>query len=232
MSISALSSTSAASALSFLSRLSSTNSTNSASSAGSTTNTTGVRPPPPPPKDGGGFADAIAEALASIGISEVGTDSSGSAAASSAEATDASADANDVAAALGSFLQSLMGALHAQHSDNAEAPPPYGEQQGGAGGPGKLESDLQSLIAEVGAGASSSATDGSDSADAVDQLESAFANLLDKLGAGTDASSADGTASTDSTGTDAASKLAAFLQALSAKVGGSGVSGNLVNTTV
>jgi hypothetical protein len=229
MSISALSSTSAASALSFLSRLSSTNSASSAASTNSTSGADRVRPPPP--KDGGGFADAIAEALASIGISDVGTESSASASGTSAtaEATDGSTDANDVAAALGSFLQSLMGALHAQHSDNAEAPPPYSEQQGGAGGPGKLETDLQSLIAEVSAGTSSSATDGSDSADAVDQLESAFANLLDKLGAGTDASATGGT---DSTGTDAASKLAAFLQALSAKVGGNGASGNLVNTTV
>ncbi|NVM79715.1 hypothetical protein FHW83_005556 [Duganella sp. SG902] len=206
MSISALSSTSA---LSFLSRLSSTN--NISSQSGSAE---GVRPPPPP--EGGGFADAIAEALKSIGVTDdAGADTS--AASASTETSDsATNDATDVAAALGSFLQSLMGALHAQNSAGAETPPPYGEQQGG---PGKLESDLQSLIARLTSTDGAAATE---SGDSVDQLESSFANLLDKLGVSTD--------SGDST--DSASKLAAFLQTLSTKVDGHGVSGNLVNTTV
>ena len=221
MSISALSSSSAASSLSFLSRLSSTNKNSSNS-------TDGVRPPPPP--DGGGFADAIADALKSIGISDTSTSTSStdaSAAASSSDST-STTDGTDIAAALGSFLQSLMGALHAQNSGN-DAPPPYSEQQGSGapGGPGKLELDLQSLIAKLGSGSDSAttSTDGADSGDAVDQLESAFGNLLDKLGTSS-------TASSDSTSNDAATKLAAFLQALSAKVGGNGTSGNMVNTTV
>jgi hypothetical protein len=147
-----------------------------------------------------------------------------------------------VAAALGSFLQSLMGALHAQNSSN-DAPPPYSEQSaGGQGGPGKLDSDLQSLIAKLSSGTtdgtSTDSSDGADSSDAVDQLESSFANLLEKLGVST-STGTDSTASTDSTdsststsSSDATSKLEAFLQALSAKVGNHGSSGNLVNTTV
>lgn len=215
MSISALSSSSAAGALSFLSRLSSTNSISSKSNS-----TEGVRPPPPPPEEGGGFADAIAEALKSIGITDASSDSS-TAAASTDISDGTTTDSTDVAAALGSFLQSLMGALHAQHSDSAEAPPPYGEQQGG---PGKLETDLQSLIAELASGTTSAdSTASTDSSDTVDQLESTFANLLDKLGVSTD--SADGSASADT-------RLTAFLQALSSKVGGNGTSGNLVNTAV
>jgi len=201
MSISAIGSPSAASQLSFLSRLSSTNSASSAQ---------GVRPPPPP--DGGGFADAIAEALKSIGISDSGSD------ATAATASTDTSDTTDVTAAQGSFLQSLMGALHAQRSESAEAPPPYGEQQGGASdGPGELQSDLQSLLSKLSSGTS----------DAVSELESSFANLLDKLGGIAAADSTDSTA-----GTDADSKLAAFLQALSTKVGGNGSSGNLVHTAV
>ncbi|WP_343733211.1 hypothetical protein [Duganella sp.] len=217
MSLSALSSSSAASALSFLSRLSSTNSISSNS-------TEGVRPPPPPPEDGGGFADAIAEALKSIGITDTSSDSAAAAAStdtSDSATADTTTDTTGVAAALGSFLQSLMGALHAQHSDSAEAPPPYGEQQGG---PGKLETDLQSLIAELASGTTAAdSAAGTGSSDAVDQLESTFANLLDKLGVSTD--STDGSTSTDT-------RLTAFLQALSSKVGGNGTSGNLVNTAV
>ena len=208
MSISAIGSPSAASQLSFLSRLSSTNSASSAQ---------GVRPPPPP--DGGGFADAIAEALKSIGISDSGSD------ATAATASTDTSDTTDVTAAQGSFLQSLMGALHAQRSESAEAPPPYGEQQGGASdGPGELQSDLQSLLSKLTSGAVDASADGDD---AVGELESSFANLLDKLGGGTSTAGTD-----DIQSTDAAAKLASFLQALSTKVGGGGGSGNLVNTTV
>ena len=217
MSISALTSTSTASQLSFLSRLSSTNSSSSISDA------EGVRRPPPP--DGGGFAEAIAEALKSIGIAD--TDSAATSTASASADSTETTEATDVAAALGSFLQSLMGALHAQNSEGIEAPPPYGEQQGG---PGKPATDLQSLIAELTSG---SADASADSSDAVGDLESAFANLLDKLGVSGDTGSTDATDSTTGAdGTDTSAKLAAFLQALSSKVGGKGMSGNLVNTTV
>jgi hypothetical protein len=207
MSINALSSTSAASQISFLNRLDSGN---------STSGTEAARRPPPP--DGGGFADAIAEALKSIGISDTSVSGTGS-----TDATDATG-ADTVADALGSFLQSLMGALHAQNSGQADAPPPYSEAAGkGGGGSGKVESDLQSLIAKLGSG-DTTTTGSADGTDAVSELEATFQNLLEKLGGGT------ATESTD--GTDAGTKLAAFLEALSSKVGTSGSSGNLVNTTV
>ncbi|NYE60375.1 hypothetical protein FHW58_001527 [Duganella sp. 1224] len=235
MSISALSSTSAASALSFLSRLSSNNSISSMSNnSNSLDSSQGVRPPPP---DGGGFADAIAAALQSIGITDTSssgsdTDTSATSASSDSTTSTSTTDATEVSAALGSFLQSLMGALHAQHSAG-EAPPPYSEQQaGGQGGPGRLESDLQSLIAKLGA---NTVEGNSDSGDAVDDLQSTFANLLDKLGTSTSTSDSDSTASagTGSTSTsDALTKLSAFLQALSAQVGNHGSSGNLVDTAV
>jgi hypothetical protein len=209
MSINALSSTSAASQISFLNRLGGGN---------STSGTEAARRPPPP--DGGGFADAIAEALKSIGVTDTSASGTGSTAAT--DATEAT-DAGTVADALGSFLQSLMGALHAQNSGQAEAPPPYSEAAGkGGGGSGKLESDLQSLIAKLGSG--DTTTGSADGTDAVSELEATFQNLLEKLGGGT------ATKSTD--GTDAGTKLAAFLEALSSKVGTSGSSGNLVNTTV
>jgi hypothetical protein len=125
-----------------------------------------------------------------------------------------------VAAALGSFLQSLMGALHAQNSDGADAPPPppYGEQQGG---PGKLESDLQSLISELSHGGSLAATAA---------MRSISWKALSPTCWTSWASAA--TAQTAPAAPHAATKLAAFLQALSSKVGGNGTSGNLVNTTV
>lgn len=222
MSISALSSTSAASQVSFLNRLSSSNAASSGTDA--------VRRAPPP--DGGGFADAIAEALKAIGVTDTSvsgtTSSTGTTSADGADTTDST---DTVADALGSFLQSLMGALHAQNSGEAEAPQPYSEAGGkGPGGPGKLESDLQSLIAKLGSGSgatstdSADSTDSTDSTDAVSDLETTFQNLLDKLSGGTSADSTDST--------DASTKLAAFLEALSSKVGSSGSSGNLVNTTV
>jgi hypothetical protein len=150
MSISALSSTSAASQLSFLSRLRSTNANSSAQ---------GVRPPPPPP-DGGGFADAIAEALKSIDISDSGSDTATTASSSD---SGGKTDSTDVTAALGSFLQSLMGALHGQRSEGADAPPPYGDEQGGgSAGPGKLQSDLQSLPAKLTSGTTGASGDDSE----------------------------------------------------------------------
>jgi hypothetical protein len=117
-----------------------------------------------------------------------------------------------------------MGALHAQNSDGAEHRHRRHTASSRAVGPGKLESDLQSLISEL---SSTGSTSSSDSSDAVDQLESASPTCWTSW-----ASAA--TASTDSTSSTSmhATKLAAFLQALSSKVGGNGTSGNLVNTTV
>ena len=84
-----------------------------------------------------------------------------------------------------------MGALHAQSSAAPETPPAYSDSQGQGGGPGKLGSDLQSLLAKLTSDSDTSAS-ATDSDSAVSDLETAFKNLLDKLG---------GT-STDDTGTD------------------------------
>ena len=98
MSISALSSSNV-SQLSFLSRLSSTN-------AGSSAEATRAAPPPRPP-EGGGFASAIADALAAIGITDAsitgGTTDSSTSTAAAAGGTD-STDANTK---LADFLQAL-----------------------------------------------------------------------------------------------------------------------------
>lgn len=175
MSISSITSSSAASQLAYIS---------SAASAARRA------PPPPPDGEGGGFIGAIADALKSIGLS------------SDSEAAE-STDSSNAAQALGSFLEDLMSALHAQGSDES-VPPPYGEAP--QGGPGKLAEDLGSLIAKLG-----SSTD-----DSTGSLESSFGKLLTALGA-------------DSS--DAASQLGSFLQALASGMPEARTSGNLINTT-
>lgn len=180
MSISSITSSSAASQLSYVGKIDS-------SSAGAARQV----PPPPPDGEGGGFISAIADALKSIGVSSDGSEA--------AESTDSS----NAAQALGSFLEELMGALHAQGSEDS-APLPYGEAP--QGGPGKLAEDLGSLIANLG-----SSTD-----DSTGALESSFSNLLTALGAD---------------GSDAASQLGSFLQALASGMPEARTSGNLVNTT-
>ncbi|MET0320886.1 MAG: hypothetical protein ABW069_09225 [Duganella sp.] len=217
MSISAFNSTSATSQASFLSRLSSSNAASSAET---------VRRPPPP--DGGGLIGAISDALSSIGITDLSTAGTDAAAANAGSESGTGSD--DVAQALGGFLQSLMGALHAQNAPGSDATSAYSEGQGQGGGPGKLESDLQSLLSKLTSG---SAADSAGSSDPLSDLETAFQNLLDKVGNGSSistssSSSTAGTGSTSATG----DKLASFLQALQSKVGGSGSSGNLVDTSV
>jgi hypothetical protein len=241
MSINALSSSAAASQMSLL------NKTGSTSGAGGCGPVQGG-PPPGGRPDGGGFVAAIASALKEIGVTSTsgsttsGADASGATSADSTSTTTSgtdtsSTDGSNVAQALGSFLQSLMGALHAQGSANEDGPAPYGEGQqgqgmggpGGGGGPGRLASDLQSLISKLGSASTASSastssttaasnTDDTTASGATTDLESTFKNLLDQLG---------GTGSTDSNG-----KLASFLQALSTNLSGAGTSGNLINTTV
>jgi hypothetical protein len=152
-------------------------------------------PPPGPPPEAGGFVNAIGAGLESLGVSDV-----------------AASDKENAASALGSFLQELMASLHEQGAANgAEAEGsfgPGGPEPGGAGGPGRLAEDLQSLI-------SSLQGDSSESGEA-SSLETSFSSLLEALGA-------------DSS--DAQSKLASFLQTLADKLPQSGSSGNLINTT-
>lgn len=204
MTISSLTSGSAASQLSYVSKP-------GVSNADGESGQVGNRPPPPP--DGGGFIDAVASALESLGISDGGS-----------AGTEASTSGN-AAQALGSFLHEMMGALH-EHgaSSSPSSSSSSGDSHGyglpgGAGGPGKLEADLQSLIAKLG---SSTETDSADSSsdstgEAGSSLETSFQSLLEALGGDT---------------SDASGKLASFLQALSDKLPNAGTSGNLINTSV
>lgn len=204
MTISSLTSSSAASQLSYAGKLSSANASSSGEGG-----QVGRRPPPP---DGGGFIDAIASALQSLGISS--TDSTASTASTNGT------DNGNAAQALGSFLHELMGALHEQ---GASSPPPSGEGQAygppGGGGPGRLEADLQSLISKLGAsGESSDTSETSETSETSGSaLETSFQSLLEALGSDT---------------SDASGKLASFLQALSGKLPDAGSSGNLINTSV
>lgn len=204
MTISSLTSSSAASQLSYAGKLSSANASSSGEGG-----QVGRRPPPP---DGGGFIDAIASALQSLGISSTDSTASTSGTARTTGAT--GTDSGNAAQALGSFLHELMGALHEQ---GASSPPPSGEGQAygppGGGGPGRLEADLQSLISKLGASGETSET-GETSGSA---LEASFQSLLEALGSDT---------------SDASGKLASFLQALSDKLPNAGSSGNLINTSV
>lgn len=221
MSISALSSSNlAATQASAFSRIGNSGSSATGAAEGGTR---GQRP------DGGAFMDAISSALSSLGISldDVKSSSAGS---SGTSATDAASDetatettdtastsaTGDAGQALGAFLHQLMSTLHAQ---NGSSKPPEGEApsgpppSGGKGGPGNIESDLQSLIQKLG----SSSSDSSDSDSGASALRSSFSTLLQTLGGSSSSGSGD--------------KLASFLQSLSSSMGGASSSGNLVNTT-
>lgn len=138
-------------------------------------------PPPGPPPGEGGFINAIGSALESLGVTDV-----------------AETDKESAASSLGSFLQELMTSLHEQGEANST----------GAGGPGRLAEDLQSLIASL-------QSDSSETNEA-SSLESSFSALLSAFGAD------------DS---DFSTKLASFLQTLADKLPQAGSSGNLINTT-
>lgn len=205
---------SASSALTYASRVSGTSATSSTRQAD------GVRPPPP--DEGGGLIGAIADALKSIGVD-------GGEETDASSTTSTESDTGNAAQALGSFLENLMGALHAQNGEEG-ATPAYGEPpQGGpgmGGGPGKLSSDLQSLISALGdAAGTTTSTTGSTSTDgtsdtetdsSVSALQDSFKSLLTALGGD---------------GADSESKLSSFLQTLSAKLPSAGSSGNLIDTT-
>lgn len=165
----------------------------------STSDKTRQAPPPPPPggqpPGAAGFVNAISEALESLGVSDV-----------------PAADKEDAASAMGSFLQQLMESLHEQGAANgAQAEGSFGPQgapgQGGAGGPGRLAEDLQSLIASL-----QGESEGGDESG----LASSFSSLLEALGADN---------------SDAGGKLASFLQTLADKLPQAGSSGNMVNTS-
>lgn len=169
----------------------------------------GIRPEPPSgPPPGGGLLDAIAGALSAIGVGE-----------SSSEESTQSSSTEDVTQALSAFLQQLMDALHAQSDvDSGETdvaaiegerppPPPQG------GGPGRLESDLQSLIQELASSDASVSDTGSTSESG---LEQSFEDLLSALGASDSA--------------DSEATLENFLLALSDKLQDARPLGNVVDT--
>jgi hypothetical protein len=220
MTISSLTSSSAASQLSYVSKLNSANGNANASGDGGQV---GGRPPP---RDGGGFIDAIASALQSLGLSSSDSATDGS----TGTTTDTAAGGGNAAQALGSFLHELMGALHEQGASSTASPPPgggqaYGPPGGGApGGPGKLEADLQSLVAKLTSSSDTATSEADEATEASEAtgtgataLESSFQSLLQALGSDT---------------SDASGKLASFLQALSDKLPNAGSSGNLINTSV
>ncbi|KQX01816.1 hypothetical protein ASC94_04290 [Massilia sp. Root418] len=226
MTISSLTSSSAASQLSYVSKLNATS--GNASGEGSQV---GSRPPPP---DDGGFIDAIASALQSLGLSSSDGATADSTGTSSTGAdTGEAAGSGNAAQALGSFLHELMGALHEQGTSSSASPPPGGGQAygppggggpGGPGGPGKLEADLQSLVAKLTSGSDTATSEADEAAEATNgagtgatALETSFQSLLEALGSDT---------------SDASGKLASFLQALSDILPNAGSSGNLINTSV
>lgn len=215
------------------SRATSTSSTSAASTAAVSTEGAG-RMRPPPPGDGGGLLGAIADALKSIGVDGGEERDGGAESAAATGTTSTEGDTGNAAQALGGFLEDLMDALHAQ--DSGAMPAAYGE--GPRGGPGKLSSDLQSLIAALddgdtgtaaaestGSTASAASTAGTDSTDSTDStasagsvsaLQGSFRSLLGALG---------------STDVDPDSKLSSFLQTLASKLPSAGGAGNLIDTT-
>src|SRR5450830_1470229 len=179
-------------------------------------------PTPPPRHHGGGgdFIGAIKEALASL---EADTATSSTVSTSS---TDGTTSTQNVDAALNSFLQNLLTALHSESTLNsttdsstdndsvtsasavaaatassaataANRPPPPG---------GRLEGDLTKLVQSLSASESSTSSTNTN-------LESSFADLLSALG--------------DSGGTS----LSSFLQSITSKLHATPPSGNIINTT-
>ena len=207
------------------------------------------------PADGGGFLGAIASALAGIGVTAAGASATSASSASGdgtpTDATSSSAQAK----ALSSFLNNLMSSLH-QHDGQAGAATDsssgatastaapahaHGGHKHGHGG-GKMESDLNSLIQSLASG--SSATAGSSTGSSVSSASSVAPASTDVVGATASTAATDGstskleasfesllTAMGSRSSGDSNARLTSFLQALSSKLGGTGATGNLVNTT-
>jgi hypothetical protein len=177
---------------------------------------------------------SLASALGAADSSTASTVSSDGTAATDSSAS--TTDAQGVDQAFGSFMQSLMGAMHAQGSGSASGTS-ASEQEGGdavqgarrgppPGGGGRMESDLQSLVQALSAssgttGSSDTADSSSDSSATSDSdtsdLQAKFKDLLSALGAPTDNSDA---------------TLNSFLQALQSNMGSAThPAGNAVDTT-
>src|SRR5450830_162423 len=183
------------------------------------------------------FANAISQALASLGAS------SSASATSTASGTTATSGTESTQQALSAFAQSLFAALQAQNgtqssigtagntSSSTTSPSAVASASGSGGshhhhhgGVSQLESGLQGLIQQLGATSSSGSSSStgtstgsgtsSSSNSAIDALQSSFSNLL---------------AAEGQSGSGAS--LTTFLQNLSNNVHGATNTGNVVKTS-
>src|SRR5450830_829865 len=183
------------------------------------------------------FANAISQALASLGAS------SSASATSTASGTTATSGTKSTQQALSAFAQSLFAALQAQNgtqsssgtagntSSSTTSPSAVASASGSGGshhhhhgGVSQLESGLQGLIQQLGATSSSGSSSStgtstgsgtsSSSNSAIDALQSSFSNLL---------------AAEGQSGSGAS--LTTFLQNLSNNVQGATNTGNVVKTS-
>ena len=201
-------------------------------------------PPPPPRHHGGGgdFIDAIKQALASL---EADTATSSTVTTSS---TDGTTSTQNVDAALNSFLQNLLTALHSESASNsttdsstdnasvtsasAVAAATASSAAAAANRPplpppggGRLEEDLTKLVQSLSA--SESSTSSTDTASASD---SGISGSSSSASTNTDLESSFAnllSALGDAGGTS----LSSFLQSITTKLHATPASGNIINTT-
>lgn len=203
--------------------------------------------PPPPPRHGGGgsFMDAIKEVLAAL---EADTSSTGTATSSSVTTTssDDVTSTKNVDAALNSFLQNLLIALHSESASNssidsstdtgsttsasavaaamassaaaaANRPPPPPPVDG------RLEADLTKLVQSLSA--SESSTSSTDTA----------TSTSDSSSSGSSATNTDLESSfanlLSALGDSGGTSLSSFLQSITTKLHATPSSGNIINTT-
>ncbi|ASU38604.1 hypothetical protein hmeg3_10050 [Herbaspirillum sp. meg3] len=197
--------------------------------------------PPPPPRHGGSFMDAIKEVLAAL-------DADTSVATSSTVTTTSSDDVTstkNVDAALNSFLQNLLIALHSESAPNsstdsstdtgsttsasavaaatassaaaANRPPPPPPADG------RLEADLTKLVQSLSA--SESSTSSTDTA----------TSTSDSSSSGSAATNTDLESSfanlLSALGDSGGTSLSSFLQSITTKLHATPSSGNIINTT-
>lgn len=182
-------------------------------------------------RSGGGLFSAIANALSQIGVgSSSSTASSPSSSSSSASSDSSSSSSQDPAPALGSFMQSLMAALHAQSaqsqgttSSSAQAGTDSdgdndgttSSTQGHGHHRGHLQSDLESLMQKLASSSTASNSLSTTSDSSVSALQQSFQNLMGAVG-----------------DTSSNATLSNFLTALSGQFSGASTTGNVVKTSV
>lgn len=182
--------------------------------------------PPPGPPLGGDFLNAIFQALTQIGAGESTDTTTSSTADSSSSSSSSTASSSDIAQALGSFMQNLMGALHDQSSSTASGSGTEtdSEDDGSGNTSGtrsaghhrpNIENDLQSLIQKLQGSSSTSSTSTTAADFTQSELEQSFQNLLSALGGGSSSSEA---------------TLTNFLQAFADNMSGSSTSGSVIST--